>query len=73
MGNQSHLITPDFMYSYSSAVSLNFSITIGKIKQGSLSILELVSGIIVQGVIVSGSFVLEPGVNPKQAGFCKMV
>ena len=37
------------------AVTLNFSITIGKIKQGSLSILELVWGVILQG-----GFVLEP-------------
>ena len=32
------------------AVTLNFSITIGKIKHGSLSILELVWGVIVRGV-----------------------
>ena len=31
------------------AVTLSFSITIGKIKQGSLSILELVWGVIVEG------------------------
>ena len=38
---------------------MNFSMTVGKIKQGSLSILELVWGVIVRWGYVPGAFVLE--------------